>query len=268
MSSREAVSERGEVCPICRGLMVELYMAPIEITEILEDGSEKKHIEQHEFARPCPRCTVQMQAGAGTGIPAQFRNAEVEKFDFGIYGVDLTKLQKIVEEYCKQFKVVRKSGKGLYLWSATAGSGKTYLSCCILRTLILQNGIQGRFITAVDYLAAVGKSYEKGRERGETDPSAVYRTCPVLVLDDLGTQKTGEWQEQELFRLIDTRLSNGLVTLITSNLPPENLNLNFRIVDRILKSSIVLQMPEVSVRRAQAEREQERFLSKLMGGGA
>ena len=88
------------------------------------------------------------------------------------------------------------------------------------------------------------------------------------MLDDLGTQKNGEWQEQELFRLIDTRLNNGLVTLITSNLPPENLNLNFRIVDRVLKSSIILQMPEVSVRRAQAEREQEKFLSKLLGGGA
>lgn len=267
MSSQEAVSEHGE-CPICHGLMVEFYKVPVEITEILEDGSEKKHIEQHEVARPCPRCTVQLQAGANTGIPAQFQDAEIEKFDFGIYGVDLSKLRKIIKSYCEQFEMVKESGKGLYLWSATAGSGKTYLSCCILRTLILQSGIQGRFVTAVDYLAAVGKSYEKGRERGETDPSAVYRTCSVLVLDDLGTQKNGEWQEQELFRLIDTRLNNGLVTLITSNLPPENLNLNFRIVDRVLKSSIILQMPEVSVRRAQAEREQEKFLSKLLGGGA
>lgn len=264
MSSQEAVSEHGE-CPLCHGLLVEFYKVPIEITEILEDGSEKKHIEQHEVARPCPRCTVQLQAGAGTGMPAQFRDAEVEKFDFNMYGADLSKLRKIIKSYCDQFDLVKESGKGLYLWSATPGSGKTYLSCCILRTLILKSGIQGRFATAVDYLAAVGKSYEKGRERGETDPSVVYRTCPVLVLDDLGTQKRGDWQEQELFRLIDTRLNNGLVTLITSNLPPENLNLNFRIVDRILKSSIVLQMPEISVRRAQAEREQADFLNQLLG---
>lgn len=266
MSNQEAASGHGE-CPICHGLMVEFYKVPVEIKEMGEDGKETTKIEQHEVARPCPRCTTQLQAGVGTGIPSQFREADIGKFDFGAYGVDLSKLRQIIESYCNHFEKARREGKGLYLWSATAGSGKTFLSCCVLRTLILKHGFQGKFVTAVDYLTAVGKSYDKFRERGEHDPSQIYRVCPVLILDDLGTQKPGEWQEQEMFRLIDTRLSNGLVTLITSNFPPEKLNLNFRIIDRVIKSSIILQMPEVSIRRAKAEKEQADFLDKLLSEG-
>ena len=63
----------------------------------------------------------------------------------------------------------------------------------------------------------------------------------MLVLDDIGTQKTGDWQQQELFRLINERLNAGKLIIFTSNMPPEKLNVDSRTVDRIQKMSIVLQ---------------------------
>ena len=118
-----------------------------------------------------------------------------------------------------------------------------------------------RFITVPDYLAMVGESYK--RQQGANDESAVYRECDLLIFDDLGTQKTGEWQEQEIFRLINERLNSGKITIYTANMPPENLNIGERTIDRILKTSVVLQMPEEGIRQKQAKQEQDRFLKDI-----
>ena len=85
----------------------------------------------------------------------------------------------------------------------------------------------------------------------------------MLVLDDIGTQKTGDWQQQELFRLINERSNAGKLINFTSNMPPEKLNVDSRTVDRIQKMSIVLQMPEESIRLKKAQAEQNEFLRRI-----
>ncbi len=85
----------------------------------------------------------------------------------------------------------------------------------------------------------------------------------MLVLDDIGTQKTGDWQQQELFRLINERSNAGKLIIFTSNMPPEKLNVDSRTVDRIQKMSIVLQMPEESIRLKKAQAEQNEFLRRI-----
>ena len=119
-----------------------------------------------------------------------------------------------------------------------------------------------RFVTAPDYLAKVGESYK--RHQGEYDESAVYRECDLLIFDDIGAQKSGEWQQQEVFRIINERLNSGKVTIFTSNMCPEDLNLDDRTIDRIMKKSVVLQMPEESIRRKEAKEEQDSFLRDIL----
>lgn len=46
---------------------------------------------------------------------------------------------------------------------------------------------------------------------------------------------------------------------------PENLNLDDRIINRIIKSSIVVQLPEESIRLKKARDEQEKFLEDIIG---
>ena len=156
-----------------------------------------------------------------------------------------------------------KTNKGLYLWSKTPGSGKTFLASCLARSVMIKYDLQMRFVTAADYLTAVGASYKYDA----FDNSEVYRNCSLLVLDDIGSQKQGDWQNQELFRLINTRLSSGLITIFTSNYPIDQLNVDERIKSRILRQSIVLQMPEVSIRNQQAQEQQTKFLEDILSGG-
>ena len=115
-----------------------------------------------------------------------------------------------------------------------------------------------RFVSVPDYLALVGESYN--RERGTVDESQVYRECRLLILDDIGTQKKGDWQEQELFRLIDSRAKDGFITIYTSNLEPEYLNLASRTISRLTKNIISIRMPEESIRKVKEVENREMFL--------
>lgn len=127
---------------------------------------------------------------------------------------------------------------------------------------MMKYDLQMRFITAPDYISVVGDSYK--RDRGELDSSEVYRECKVLVLDDIGAQADKDWQRQELFRLINKRMEDGNVTIYTSNMSTDNLNVDARTRDRIVKVSVELQMPEESLRRKKAEMEQNEFLKEVL----
>lgn len=172
-------------------------------------------------------------------------------------------LWKIAEDFLKNYRERwEKAGKGLYLWSKTPGSGKTFLSCCIGKSVMIKYDLRMRFVTVPDYLAKVGDSYK--RQPGECDESTIYRECDMLIFDDIGAQKSGEWQQQEVFRIINERLDAGKVIIFTSNMCPEDLNLDDRIIDRIIKKSVVLQMPEESIRRREAKEEQDDFLKDIL----
>lgn len=115
----------------------------------------------------------------------------------------------------------------------------------------------------MDYINTVGDSYK--RDRGEADPSEVYRECRLLVLDDIGAQADKDWQRQELFRLINKRMEDGNITIYTSNMSTDGLNVDARTRDRIVKTSVELQMPEESIRKKKAMGEQREFLAGIIG---
>lgn len=240
-------------CPVCGGTGWETFYRDEEFY-----GGEKT-----EFAKPCEKCKGIMRSKDLTGVPDQFRDADIGKFNFEKYHVNMEKIKKLALSVVKDFDKWEAAGKGLYLWSETPGSGKTFLSCCIAKSIMIKHDKQMRFITAPDYIAAVGENYK--RDRGERDETEVYRKCKVLVLDDIGAQKSGEWQSQEIFRLVNQRMSEGNVTFFTSNVKPQNLNLESRTIDRITRMSVVLGMPEESIRLIEAREEQDRFLKDVVG---
>lgn len=240
-------------CPVCHGNSWELFE---DTTDLY--GAGTKVI----FAKRCKNCATIRRAQDETGTPKEYYDAQYIQFDFSAYRVDMNKIHKICDDLIKNFSAWEASGKGVYLWSRTPGSGKTFLSYCIAKTLMMKYDLQMRFVTEPDYLACVRESF--GQERGAEDQSRIYRECRLLVLDDLGTQKDGEWMQQEMFRLINHRQENQLMTIYTSNIEPEKLKLNSRTINRIMKSAIVLQMPEQSIREEKARTEQEQFLNKIL----
>lgn len=246
-----AAQNSGTECPVCSGSGWEPYLMDVE-------GYGGPLV----FAKQCTKCGGMKHSHDRTGIPPQFCEADLSKFRFDLYNRNMEKLEKLVKNFCDKFREWEKAGKGLYIWSNTPGSGKTFLSCCLGKSIMMRYDLQMRFTTVPDYMAAVGASYK--REQGAADESQIYRECDLLLFDDMGSQKSGDWQEQEIFRIVNERLNIGKVTIYTANMPPEKLNVGERTIDRIMKSCVVIQMPEESIRRKQAKAEQEDFLSRML----
>lgn len=248
----QAAAWSAQNCTDCKGTGWISYFRPEEIY-----GGRMT-----EVFKKCPYCSGKLRSNDFIGEPAQFKNTGIEKFDFSAYAVNIDKIKKLAFSIINDFPKWNNYGKGLYLWSKTPGSGKTFLSLCIAKSIMTKYDLKMRFITAPNYINSVANSYK--RERGELDSSEVYRKCKILILDDMGTQIGKDWQQQELFNLINERTSEG-ITIFTSNMPPEKLNLENRTIDRIIKSSVVIQMPEESIRLKKAKNEQTMFLKDIVG---
>lgn len=239
-----------DVCAVCGGSGWEEFWEPAEIY-----GGKMTSV-----MKKCSKCNGKNNDDS-SGIP--FAECDITRFNSKVYSVSIDKIEKIALSIVDNFKKWQNSGKGLYLWSKTPGSGKTYLASCIARSLILKYGLKAKFITCPDYINYVGNSYK--RQAGQLDESAVFRSCQLLILDDIGSQVSRDWQGQELFRLVNKRLLDNNITFYTSNMAPENLNLDDRTINRIIKSSITIQMPEESIRLKKARSEQDKFLKDIIG---
>ncbi|MCC8060736.1 MAG: ATP-binding protein [Clostridiales bacterium] len=252
--SKDSSSGSNLICPECGGSGSIIWL------EIVPEYDKKTAVW---LGKPCPRCRGRLRAGDALGIPENFSEADLSKFDFEIYGCNLNKFEVIVRSFVDNFERWRENGLGLYFSSRTPGSGKTFLASCVLRSIVLKYGISGRFVSTPDYLTAVGDSYK--RQTGTEDPSAIYRKCDLLVVDDVGSQKAGSWQDSEIFRLVDGRLRAGLVTIFTSNVCQRELDLPDRTISRIEACSIPLLLPEVSIRQRQTEERRAAVLKRILG---
>ena len=110
-----------------------------------------------------------------------------------------------------------------------------------------------KFISSPEYLSRVSEAYKMN--------------CDLLVLDDFGSEKRGEWQDQELFRLIDYRMNHGKLLIVTSNLPISELKCDTRISDRLNRLCIPLHFPEESIRAKTAEEENRNFIQSILQNG-
>lgn len=70
--------------------------------------------------------------------------------------------------------------------------------------------------------------------------------------------------DQELKELVNKRMEHGKITIYTSNMDANALNVDARTRDRIIKTSIVLQMPEENLRKKKAAAEQQSFLQMIL----
>ena len=115
------------------------------------------------------------------------------------------------------------------------GLGKTHLSTAVAKTVI-DKGYDVLYVTALSMLADFEKE-RFGSGYSDTDVSDLsrYYDADLLIVDDIGTEVNNQFTVSTIYNIINTRLSKGKSTVISTNLTPAELRTRYwdRIASRI-----------------------------------
>lgn len=128
-----------------------------------------------------------------------------------------------VFEVCSNFsRHFEKTGGNLLLTGAT-GTGKTFLSACIARE-VTERGFSVVYDTAASIFRVMENEYFHRGEEDQSEAVERFLRCDLLIMDDLGTELTTAFVQSALYRIVNTRLTAGKSTVISTNLSPDELS--------------------------------------------
>src|SRR6476620_5630398 len=145
-------------------------------------------------------------------IPPRYRRCDLDAFV--IYpNENLQRAVRHAKQFAEHFPVV---SKGLCL-IGPPGIGKTHLAVAVLRQVILTRGARGLFYDTRDLLRLIRSTYNPLVRTAEMDILRPVMEADLLVLDDLGSEKTSEWVEETMNLVVNTRYNERRPTIFTSN---------------------------------------------------
>lgn len=188
-----------QVCTNCRGSGWSVKM---------EEGAEK--------VVPCPDCRSQVRVQKilqSAEIPPRFFDRGFREYAFSTE-LQQRALQRAVD-YVNSFPEVP---RGLLL-VGPCGVGKTHLCAAVLKTLIQEKMITGKFVDEAELLRRLQYSY--GRDSAETERAVLLplRRVELLVWDDLGTGRPTEWVGETIRTVINHRYTYNKQTIFSTNWP-------------------------------------------------
>lgn len=222
----------------------------------------------------CPLCNGGQEQAVKSlkrvsNIPKSHSADRYASFNWDVYKddkgniVDTSKNKKLIDTYLNNFLTFDAEGLGLYIWSKTKGTGKTMLSSCICNELMSKYQIGTRFVRTADLLDIVQSADKNAYDEEKRDPLKLLCNCKLLVLDDLGQRKTGgDWLSDILFQILDTRTTKRLVTIVTSNVKVQDLNIDERVRRRIEDFTVQLPLPEYPVANSESREKKIDILKK------
>ena len=144
-------------------------------------------------------------------IPPRYRNCNFDNFQ--VYPNEkLTNAAAKVRKFAERFPDVPRG----FCLIGPHGVGKTHLAVATLRAA-LARGNQGLFYEVSDLLRVIRNTYNPVTKTAEMDVLQPLLTAQLLVLDDVGKEKTSEWVEETMTFIVNSRYNQRLVTIFTSN---------------------------------------------------
>ena len=144
-------------------------------------------------------------------IPKKFWTAELDNYQ------PISPAQQRAYEVCKEFvhNFNPEEGKGITLVGPTQ-MGKTHLMVGVLKALYREKRVRGFFFDTKEMLFQL-RFYMNNEEDKYSRFLKFLMNVPVLVLDDLGSERLSDWSVETISLIITYRYNYQLSTLITTN---------------------------------------------------
>ena len=143
---------------------------------------------------------------------------------------------------CRRYVEDFEKKKDNILFTGKTGLGKTFLSNCIARELI-ERCYSVVYLPAVEMFEIFSRdkfAYDSTDE--DRDRSQYLLECDLLIIDDLGTELVNTFTTSQLFYVINERLNRKKGTIISTNLPVNEMRdeLTDRVMSRIVSQYRVI----------------------------
>lgn len=165
--------------------------------------------------------------------------------------------------YVRAWSGMLENGDGLLLYGPV-GTGKSFIAGCIANALI-DAGVPVMVTSIPRIMNELGAAGLSGR----VAYLAKLDRFPLLVIDDLGTERTTDYGMEQVFSVIDGRYRTGKPLIVTTNVPlremrnaAQPLGLR-RVYDRILERCQPICVDGKSYREEKARRNRERMRAML-----
>ena len=143
-------------------------------------------------------------------LDPKFRDATFSIFEENKYNAENLKLAK---RYCEKFQQMLQKNQGL-LFYGDNGTGKSFTAACIANEII-EKYEYSVIITPTSNIA--DSSFFKSTEKYEWFMS-LSKTADLLVIDDLGAERSTDFAIERIFEYIDSRYKAAKPVIITTNL--------------------------------------------------
>ena len=255
---------------------IELIKNDNEINDLIKNnGLSDKYVEEHlsvfmrvyqsrEKCKDCKGLAMCSQLSRGQRLSLNYEGVLLEEIEFCEYALTKRKKEKLLSKYAycdiapnlvdldlnnveyteDQKQLYLKlaailhglSDRGLFI-SGDLGVGKTYL-CTALANSLVKQGKKVAFVKVANFFNEMKSFFGSNSEQIDRNIT-ILKNVEYLFLDDIGSESVSEFVRDDiLFRILDYRLENKLITIFTSNLNKEELLKHYQ-YDRKEKSNLM-----------------------------
>src|SRR5215470_663882 len=159
----------------------------------------------------CWRENIGRERLASANIPKRYQHCTLGNFT--AYNESLHRAVQSATAFTQAFPSVE---RGLF-FEGEPGVGKTHLAAAVLTQVVRTTGARGLFYDVRELLKLIRSTYNSSIHTTELEVLAPVMKAELLVLDDLGAEKTSEWVEETMNLIVNTRYNERRTTIFTSN---------------------------------------------------
>jgi DNA replication protein DnaC len=177
--------------------------------------------DEKDEARGAPRRVVRCdcwreQLGqkrfADANIPKRYQHCTIANFT--VYNESLERAAAKARKLAELDDMA--AGRALF-FEGQPGVGKTHLAVAVLKQVMQRLNVRGLFYDIRDLLRVIRSTYDPSIRTTELEVLQPVMTADLLVLDDIGAEKTSEWVEETMNLIVNTRYNERRLTIFTSN---------------------------------------------------